>query len=380
MKINITNNIKIEDINEQWNDTELTGEVEFSITKESSFCIFAEGVALAFLRQFVEARVNVSINIERDLTATKVFDSYPIFSTIFGFELLYQSKVMKVSSVINNSIRGELGNLVWKSILSSGGTISTESRSVSVFSRHDYLVPRALRITNEDSDSLPKYNGFKESFNEILKPISGDGIQKDNTYIFDDLIEWMFHSWENVHEHGRFSNENGEEYYKGINGISINRYAASSQESTEQRSDLTSGTKAYLNKILNAREISQGKPIIVASCMDSGEGIQNTLGNGSLDSLRNSFIDGITRKATLPREKAGFGLGKLIVKTFEQKAYLSIVSANYHLEIDLYSYQTIKDALEHAIVSEIKNKKMGTSITILWPDIKNIRQLPLPIT
>ena len=345
--------------------------ITFEILHKSSFQVFAEGIALGVLRTLVHRGKRIKIELYKSLNidkGVKIEDIHPIFTSIFGLELLRVSSQTVFQATEVENFRSVIGELVWGRIIEQGGIIG-DGKTTYLFSRHDYEIPKCLRH-GERSDLFPRFDYFHSKFSSFLSKMHGQ--KKGNSPEERDLIEWLHHIAENAFEHGRYSAIR-REFTEGFRGILLGKSHFSRRNEVYVRKDYPAFVRNYMKSLVkNGRCPPSNFAINYATVMDLGDGIQHTLRSDSektdFELLQYAFVDGVTRKQNFSKEKAGFGLGQAMNSAVSLGAILHIASAEVETYID-FSTENFEEPQKGALPfsSERKlGKSIGTSVSILW--------------
>lgn len=368
--IHIAKNTSVDDINRDWRKSD-DGKVIFQISSKSSFQMFAEGIALGFLRDLVLSKSHVTIRLYQapSYNQKNEFEGvYPILRSIFGLELLRicQSLEDRTSSTLE--IRDSLGKLVWVHAKDNGGVIS-DGKRVYLISRHGYEVPRCLR-EDPSNASFPRFDYFQSNIASYVLGIRG----REVGHAEKRLIEWLHQIAENAHEHGGLYG--GEEYsVQGFRGIILGKLIVRRTEDIDKRHDIPGSVKAYIRKQLSVDKSSKNSFILnVATVIDLGEGIHSTVpenkkGQSSFESLNKAFEDGVTRKNIKMHEKSGYGLAQAVNAAVHLGALLHVASGGLEALLDLSDKSNAPASNEGKIVLKKcadLTKQSGSSVSIAW--------------
>ncbi|WP_411725461.1 hypothetical protein, partial [Methyloglobulus sp.] len=276
-RIKIRKNTSLLDIG-NWASSE-DGEVEFEITKASSFQLLAEGAALGKLRDLEIKLVPIRLEIyQSPITKDHEIDDTklpPLFTTLFGLELIYLSKTVQVrndSTQVN--WRNSIGSHIWKQVLSNKGVISS-GRIMYLVSRHGYEIPAVLRGQTPPAE-FPRFDYFQQKIRPLISSLRDTAAGTSATE--DHLIEWIFHIAENAFEHASETYEQGRLIpIRGYRGIVLQKIKFEMSKGVEHRNDLPDIVKNFITQRIEDCNIDQQGIINLATVVDLGVGIQNTV-------------------------------------------------------------------------------------------------------
>jgi hypothetical protein len=353
-----------------------TSTVVFDVSNNSSFGIFAEGVALGKLRDLELDGFEVIINLQHSpLTCrTKGQETVglellpPVLSTLFGLELLHLSKSVEVDGDdLGIDLRSLIGTRVWREVQRNKGVINS-GKCVYLVSRHMYPVPVALRQSPSSHD-FPSFDSFQKNLTLHINSLRG---MMESSQTEQKLIEWVFHCAENAHDHA-------EKYQgrpiEGYRGILLQKVKIELGEDVCQRGDLPELVKNFVSQRKEDGEIGKEAIINIATVVDLGAGIHNTIPEddnvrqqSGLERLQYAFKDGVTSKNVNDHERAGYGLGEAANAARFLKALLFIVSG------DQVAFYDFSDEAEKQIPGEELflttlgklEKRSGSAISLMW--------------
>lgn len=363
VQIRIRENSGLKDVC-AWNSTE-EAEITFELLMISSFQLFVEGIALGLLRELVRKGVSINVKFYKnpELEEPDLSGLHPVLLSIFGLELLRVAKTIYNEDGDEWDVRGQLGELIWRSVLVNKGILG-DGRRAYIISRHDYTVPKCMR-QSEYSVDFPRYDYFKSSFSRLLLGLRGYAniIGKHES----TLIEWLHHIAENAYEHGSQSSE-GE--IEGFRGIALGKIHFSREHQHVRARGLPGFVRNHLDALIKSgRWPAKRITLNYASVIDLGEGLHNTVKiNRDLsdcERLKYVFEDGVTRKTDLMDEKSGYGLGQALIAAKAIDAYMHIVSGG--LEAHICLSHTEEPTLRKLIQCTSTNcHKQGSSVSIFW--------------
>ena len=363
LKIKIDKQTSPSDVLEAW-PSQLQDDVVFIVTQDSSFRVLGEGVALGRLRDYVLQKKQIGIELHHK-TANKpveqLADSCPVFSSIFGLELIRVCSGISGSKHDGADLRLKLGRYVWGVVMENEGLLSGGHHAY-FFSRDGYKVPRCLR---GDSLEFPRFDYFLENCKKVIPSLRGYARFLDSNEV--KLVEWLHSIFENSHDHGTFDGIQ-EEGIVGYRGIILQKLIFVKGEDISKRKDYP----AYLeNYIQSNRNRDRGTIFNVATVCDSGLGIQNTIGPlydafDEKDRFHKAFERGVSRILRDESKEAGYGLDQSIRAAIDLSAYYYICSAGVEASIDFSQQVPFQSSVQFDVVSTVK-KLNGTSVSIIWP-------------
>jgi hypothetical protein len=373
-QIIIREHTSIQDIDSNWK-LAADNEVVFEVQQSSSFQLLAEGAALGRLRDFELKHVRIKIKLPQLPLRSGKKDEIdenklpPLLFTIFGLELLHLSiSVMVHDGIDDKLLRSLIGSHIWDKVRSNKGAI-TSGKVNYLISRHGYEVPVALR-DKSTTLAFPRFAPFQQNIRPYILELRGN-TQASGTE--NDLIEWVFHNAENAFEHAC-------EYLDGELSIPIHGYRGIilqkiiiTNEEYKNRHDLPEIVMNFVTQQISEGDIDRKGLFSVVTVVDLGVGIQNTLPKdnedlSSFERLKKAFNDGVTRKKTNDKEKAGFGLGQMANAARRLKALLFIISADEMAFYD-FSDEDVK-SIPNQELELITYGKIGSSsglaISLIW--------------
>jgi hypothetical protein len=389
--IKIKRNTSILDLNQFWVPLEANDDVVFEVSKSSSFELFAEGVALGFLKEMknrghrIEIKFHTSanrisivkLNILKSLEHPQFKDlielNIPeILCGIFGMQLLFQASMMldvlldEENGAHEVDGRNIIGSSIWSVIQKNRGQLGDGKRQY-LFSRHDYMVPKVLRET--DHITFPKSETFRRKVVSIIKKLGNEKIEEQEK---KELISsWLFHIAENAHEHGAVDVFEGDKVYEEYRGILLEKLAITNFDALKKRKDISENVRGYLFDLWDNHGLSKNSSMTIATVMDGGVGIQNSISvkssnTSSLTKLESAFSRGKTRRSKKIQE-AGYGLYDSVRLTRKLKACVVLSTGNLFLE------KTFNDINNNGLYSLEDhgdlNKSVGTAFSLIWPSL-----------
>ncbi|AZZ94056.1 hypothetical protein EUZ85_26385 [Hahella sp. KA22] len=382
--INIGSNTNIDFISKNW-IADNCDELVFVVSKTSSFALFAEGIALGYLQEFLFSGKRLIIkfhNLSKKISLSSLrnrhINSYAdiinldipeILCGIFGLQLIYKSSgIYDAFSDLNDPVqaRGHIGSVIWKVLQNNKGQLG-DGKSQYLICRHDYRIPAVLR--GRDALSFPESDIFRNKISPIIKTI---GDEKVSSVDAKTLVgSWIYHIAENAFEHGCV--DTNDSLINGYSGILIQKITTPNEAAIDKREDLDTDSKAYLHRLYKDHGFSSKNTLTVVTVMDCGQGIHNTLPEkyttlSDKERLEHAFKRGVTRHK-VSEGKSGYGLFDSIRAARKLNALFVVCSAN------LYSVKSFNelggDAIKFSKNAIILTKNVGSSLSIIWPSKSN---------
>ncbi len=382
--INIGPKTSIDLISKNWIADD-NDELVFVVSKASSFALFAEGVALGYLQEFLISGKRLTIKFHKSskkISLSSLQDdsvnSYinivnlnipEILCGIFGLQLIYKSSgIYEAFSDVDDPVRarGYIGSIIWKVVQNNKGQLG-DGKSRYLICRHDYRVPAVLR--GRDALTFPASDVFRSKISPVIGSI---GDEKISSVDAKTLVgSWIYHIAENAFEHG--SVDANDNLLNGYSGILIQKIATPNKAAIDKREDLDDESKKYLHNLYQNHGFKNTNTLTVLTVMDCGRGIHNTLPEkyksfSDEERLEYAFMRGVTRHK-IGEGRSGYGLFDSIRAARKLNALLVVCSAN------IYSVKSFEDLSGDTVYFRNKvkflSKYTGSSLSIIWPSKTN---------
>ncbi len=382
--INISSNTSVDLISESWLADDYD-ELVFVISKTSSFALFAEGVALGYLQDFLISGKRLFIRLHKSSKKISLsniknssgssylditnLDIPEILCGIFGLQLIYKSRgVFGAFSDIDDPVeaRKHIGSFIWKVVQSNKGQLG-DGKSKYLISRHDYRIPAVLR--GRDALSFPASDVFRSKISSIIGSVGDEKVSSVDAKTM--VGSWIYHIAENAFEHG--SVDENRSLINGYSGILIQKIATPNQAAIEKREDLDDASKKYLRHLYKKHGFKNKNTLTVVTVMDCGRGIHNTLPDkyksySDEERLEYAFRRGVTRQK-IGEGRSGYGLFDSIRAARKLNALLAVCSANIYT-VKSFEGLVGDDVNFHDNVINL-SKLTGSSQSIIWPSKSN---------
>jgi hypothetical protein len=347
--------------------SEFENAVTFEIGRDSGFGLFAEGIALGRLREFVKESVEIRARLRspRDLSKC-LADPRQLpeaLRDLFGLQLLWSSS--SVLDALDTDRTAELRHALWSFVQKNLGEYGDGKQRTLVCRDPSYPLPQCL--LHGRRRRFPDRQQFRLLLQDMGRNLGG-GDDFGFSTAEESLITFLYEAARNSHEHGRFDEQN--QVIPGIRGITVEKIVSSSDRELHSRADIPSIVREYLSAVWGR---PKSRRIVIAfTVADIGLGIQNTVPPRAHETpwerFLRAFEEGVSRKPTGAEIDRGMGLSKLIDSAVKLKAFLFVHSAGIAAYRDFFSKRsTSKDLALLPWQEKLAERCAGTSLTLLWP-------------
>ncbi|MEX2374329.1 MAG: hypothetical protein WD942_01930 [Dehalococcoidia bacterium] len=342
--------------------------IEFTVSKNSGFQVFVEGVATSWLYQLVSEGTRIEIattcNVLQNPDAGELSDGLSFFRSLFGSALIHMATVVRDDQ---GEVRtAALRELAWREITTGRGHIGSGALRCLVAREPDLPVPECL--IESSRAQFPSRRRFVSWLAECGRKL-GAGQEFGATRTEESVATFLYEAARNSHEHGRHAPEFSRR--SGIRGVIAQKIRVARQGELAGRTDLSPFLKDYFERAWAFRE--KDLLFVAFTVTDFGPGIHRSLppidGELPRECLARAFLPGESRKPSGSALGRGEGLPKLLEAYRGLKALLFVQAAELLTFADFSLLSPSSDISEVAWgdFPERHPNRIGTSLTLVWP-------------
>ena len=338
----------------------------FRLTRDSSFGLLAEGVALGKLRELTKLgtriRAECTFSLKDAVGEASVETHSEILTGLFGIALALAAESIKDAS--GQEIRSTLLDQLWRRVTDCGGKIGDGKRFILVSRDPSYPIPQCMSGT---TNRFPDRDEFRSTMSEIARAFGQDTAAASPSE--EEILTFIYESLRNVHEHARADLQG--RAISGVRGVIFDKVITPNPREVARRRDLPGVVKRYMNRVLgDTRRISL---FFAYTVVDLGPGIHRTLpgraNERDAERLDRAFRYGESRKPTGSDISLGQGLPHLIEASEALRAFLFVRSADIVAFFD-FAQEKVESIHQFRLrvwEEDLQVGAEGSALTLLWP-------------
>jgi hypothetical protein len=336
-----------------------SNEVVFEIRRTSAFEMFADVDAIVKLHELQSTSTQIALEFTFNLPANFLdhflHEGFGAFSGLFGLSLVLSARRI---SVRGSAVSTGLADRVWEGVMRRNALIASYLKGHIVFRDPDYPIPSCLPRRDL---GFPYPTGFKKVVRELSAAIPEFGGRSFGTDIAEErLLEFLYETARNAHEHARPRSSN--RTLAQVRGISVEKRTI---KGLRIPATLTTAFNEYLARTRS--RFGAYDSLVVATVVDLGPGIQNTLPAQPGESAPQRLVRAITTRASSKPASTdttrGLGLPNVISAAQRLHALLVFSSAGLVASID-----ATREA--PSVVCHVGTARLGTAVSLVWPAVQ----------